>query len=136
MLSRNEHCVSYTTTEELQTELTWTVTSASKISPPDLVSDSLLTVDIAYDNFGRFVETLSGKDTLRNTMGIVYQSVSEKTSGAAATALENRPSASDDSTSGRKRTRRNFKSFGVDIEPYYKKLKISSVELMPLGCTD
>ena len=67
-------------------------------------------------------------------MGIVYQSVSEDTSRAAATALENRPSTSGDSTSGRKR--RTFESFGMDIEPYHKKPKISSAELMPLGCTD
>ena len=46
-----------------------------------------------------------------------------------------RPSASGDLMSRRKR-RRTFESFGVDIKPYYKKPKISSVELMPLGCTD
>ena len=68
-------------------------------------------------------------------MGIVYQSVSEETSRAAATALENDPSASGDSTSGRKRGR-TFENFGVDIEPYHKRPKISSVELIPLGCTD
>ena len=81
------------------------------------------------------MEALSGKNTLHDTVGIVYQSLSEETSRAAATALENRPSASGDSTSGRKR-RRTFKSFGVDIEPYHKKSKISSIELVPLGFTD
>ena len=135
MLNRYGHCVSYTTTEELETELTFTVTSASKISPPGLVPDSSLTVGIAYDNFDRFVKTLSGKNTLHNTVSIVYQFVSEETSRAAATTLENRPSASGDSTSRRKR-RRTFKSFGVDIKPRHKKPKISSIELMPLGCTD
>ena len=68
-------------------------------------------------------------------MGIVYQSASEETSRAAANALQNRPSASGDSTSQRKR-RRTFESFGVDIEPYHKKPKISSVDLMLLGYTD
>ena len=79
------------------------VTSASKISPPDLVMDFSLNVGITYDNFDWFVETLSGKNILQDTVGIVHQSVSEETSGAAATALENCLSASDDSTSGRKR---------------------------------
>ena len=68
-------------------------------------------------------------------MGIVYQSASEETSRAAANALQNRPSASGDSTSQRKR-KRTFESFGVDIEPYHKKPKISSVDLMLLGYTD
>ena len=72
--------VSCTTTEELKTELTFTITSASKISPPDLVPDSSLMVGITYGNFDRFVETLSGKNTLHNTVGIVYQSVTEETS--------------------------------------------------------
>ena len=53
MLNRYGHCVSYTTTEELETELTFTITSTSKILPPDLVPDSSLTVGIAYDNFDR-----------------------------------------------------------------------------------
>ena len=135
MLKRYGHCVSDTTTEELETELMLTVTSDSKISLPDLVRDSSLTAEIAIDNFDRFVETHSAQNTLQNTVGIMYQFVSEETSRAAVTALENYPSASGDSTSERKK-RRNFESFGVDIEPYHKKPKISSVELMPLGCTD
>ena len=135
MLNRYGQCVSYTTTEELETELMFTVISASKISPPDLVPDSSLTVGIAYDNFHRYVETLSGKNTLHDTVGVVYEFVSEETSRAAATALENRPSASGDSKIGRER-RGTFESFGVNIELYHEKPKISSVELMPLGCTD
>ena len=135
MLNRYGHYVSYTTIEELETELTFTVTPASKISPPDMVPDSSSTVDIIYDNFDRFVETFSSKNTLHNTVGIVYQFVSEEISRAAATAIENRPSAIGDSTSRRNR-RRTFKRFGVDIEPDHKKPKLSSIELMPLGRTD
>ena len=80
------------------------------------------------------METASGKDTLYDTVGIVYQSVSEEISRAAAIAQENRPSASGDSSSSRKKTRRIIESVVADIEPYYKKSKISSLELMPLGC--
>ena len=43
------------------------------------------------------------------TVHIVYQSVSEETFGAAATALENCPSASGDSTSRRKRRKKLLK---------------------------
>ena len=80
------------------------------------------------------METVSGKDTLYDTVGIVYQSVSEEISRAAAIAQENRPSASGDSSSSRKKTRRIIESVGADIELYYNKSKISSLELMPLGC--
>ena len=78
------------------------------------------------------METVSGKDTLYDTVGIVYQSVSEEISRAAAIAQENRPSASGDSSSSRKKTRRIIESVGADIEPYYNK----SIELMPLGCLE
>ena len=105
MLNRYGYGVSCTTTEELQTELTFTITFVSKVSPPDLVPYSSLTVGIAYDNFNQFVETLSGKNTLLEIVDIKYQSVPEETSGAAATTLEDRPSASGDSRSGRKRRR-------------------------------
>ena len=74
VLNRYAHCVSYTTREKSETELTFAVISVSKISPPDLVPESSLTVGIAYDNFDQLVETLPGKNTLHNTVGIVYQS--------------------------------------------------------------
>ena len=99
----------------------FTITSASKISLPDLVPKSSLTVGIAYDNFNQFVKTLSNKDTLHNQVSVVYQSVSKETYGAEVTALENCPSAIGDSTSRRKRRRRAFESFGMDFEPYHKK---------------
>ena len=69
MLNRYGHCVSYTIPKEPEIELTFTVTSASKISPPDLVADSSLTAGIVYDIFDRFVESLSGKSTLHDTSG-------------------------------------------------------------------
>ena len=70
MLNTYGHWVSYTITEELGTELTFTATSTAKISPLDLVPDSSLTVGFAYHTFDRFGETLSGKKTLHNTVGI------------------------------------------------------------------
>ena len=109
MLNRYGHYVSYTATEELETEQTNTFTSASKISPPDLVPGFSLVVGIAYDNFNQFLETLTGKETLHDTVHIVHQSVSEETFRAVAIALENRSSASGDSTSRRKGRKKSLK---------------------------
>jgi len=33
---------------------------------------------VAFDNFDRFVETSSGKDTLHDTVGIIYQNDPEE----------------------------------------------------------
>ena len=72
MLNRYGHYVSYTTTEDLEMYPTVTVTSASKFSLSDLVFPNYsLRFGIAYDNFQQFVETLSGKDILHGTEGIV-----------------------------------------------------------------
>ena len=37
-----------------------------------------LATGVAFDNFDRFVETLSGKDTLHDTVGIAYQLSTEE----------------------------------------------------------
>ena len=38
-----------------------------------MIMNSEAGVGLAFHNFGRFVETLSGKDTLHDTVGIAYQ---------------------------------------------------------------
>ncbi|GFV49042.1 hypothetical protein TNCV_5065261 [Trichonephila clavipes] len=35
-----------------------------------------ITLGVAFDNFDRYVDTLTGKDTLHDTVGIIYQIVS------------------------------------------------------------
>lgn len=30
-------------------------------------------IEVAFDNYDRFVETITGKDTLHDTVGIIYQ---------------------------------------------------------------
>ena len=120
MLNRYVHCVSYTKTEELETELMFYFHIRFKDFTSWPGTGLFINSWYSFDNFDQFAETLSVKNTLHDTVGIVYQSASEETSRAAANALQNRPSASGDSTSRRKR-RRTFQSFGVDIEPYHKK---------------
>ena len=134
MLNRYGHCVSYTTTEEIETELTFSVTTASKISPQDMQLNPSLCTGIAFDNFDRFVETLSGKDTLHDTVGITYQHISS----VEERQLDDAPVPSEDSPGSceamqpQNRRRRTFEPVGLDIEPYYKKPKIVSRDLLLL----
>lgn len=69
------HCVSYTVAEELETELTYSASESNLITPKDIVRDSSLSTGIAFDNYDRFVETLTGKNTLHDTVGIIYQNI-------------------------------------------------------------
>ena len=73
ILNRMGHCVSYSTVEELETELTFEANKNSKEIPFEMKTTNEFNTGIAWDNFNRFVETKTGKDTLHDTVGIAYQ---------------------------------------------------------------
>lgn len=57
MLNRYGHCVSYSTVEEIQIELTFKACQESKISPPEMKLRPEYCTGLAFDNYDRFVET-------------------------------------------------------------------------------
>ena len=67
------HCVSYSTVEELETELTFEANKNSKQTSLRMKTTSELNTGTACNNFDRFVETKSGKDILHDTLGTAYQ---------------------------------------------------------------
>ena len=73
VLNRLGHSISYSAVEEIETELTFEGTKENRLIPQQMTMDSEAGVGLAFDNFDRFVETLSGKDTLHDTVGIAYQ---------------------------------------------------------------
>ena len=75
ILNRCGYCISYNAVEELETEATYMSTSRSWLCPEVINKTENLSVGIAYDNFDRFVDTKTGKDTLHVTVGIIYQNI-------------------------------------------------------------
>lgn len=75
ILNRLGHCVSYTVTEGIETELAYTCSLENVILPFDLSPHSY--THVAFDNYDQYVETSSGKDTLHDTVGIAYQNCVE-----------------------------------------------------------
>ena len=73
VLNRLGHSISYSAVEEIETELTFEGTKENRLIPQQMTMDSEAGVGLAFDNFDRFVETLSGKDTLHDIVGIAYQ---------------------------------------------------------------
>ncbi|KAG5890994.1 hypothetical protein JTB14_017600 [Gonioctena quinquepunctata] len=59
--------------QELETELTYTSVQDSKVPPPGLSTRNNCSTHVAFDNFDRFVDTNSGKNTMNDTVGIVYR---------------------------------------------------------------
>ena len=111
-----------------------TFTSASKISPPDLVPDSSLAVGIAYDNFDQFLETLTGKETLHDSAYCVSIRI-RRNIWSCSYCTRELSFCKWWFNEQKKEKKKIVESFGVDIKPY-KKPKLSSIELMLLGCTD
>ena len=73
VLNRLGHSSSYSAVEEIETELTFEGTKENRLIPQQMIMDSEAGVGLAFDNFDCFVKTLSGKDTLHDTVGIAYQ---------------------------------------------------------------
>lgn len=73
ILNKYGHSVGYTVAEELETEMTYTAYENNKLIPPGIRPIKELSTHVAFDNYDRFVETFSGKDTLHDTVGIIYQ---------------------------------------------------------------
>ena len=67
------HCASYQTIKEIENEMTIEATKSVKATPFRIGSNASAASGVACDNFDRFVETRSGKDTLHETIGIAYQ---------------------------------------------------------------
>ena len=73
LLNRLGHCVSYSTIEELETELTFEATKEKRLTPNGMSLNPANNIGVAFDNFDIYVETVSGKDTLHYTVGIAYK---------------------------------------------------------------
>ena len=73
ILNRMGHCINYSTVEKIETELTFETNKNSKETPFGMKTTPGFNTGIAWDNFDRFVDTKSGKDTLHDTVGIAYQ---------------------------------------------------------------
>ncbi|KMQ92559.1 hypothetical protein RF55_7436 [Lasius niger] len=73
IINKYGHCCSYTVLEELETEATFSSSSRSDICPEDILRSSNLCTSVAFNNFDRFVDTTSGKGTLHDTVGIIFQ---------------------------------------------------------------
>lgn len=75
ILNRFGHCLNYNCLEEMETSIASAIQEREVACPEGTVQD--LPFGVAFDNFDEFTETLSGCDTLHDTMGILYQSVDE-----------------------------------------------------------
>lgn len=72
ILNKYGHCCSYTVLEEIETEATFASSNRNDICPEGILRSNKLYTGLVYNNFDRFVDTTSGKDTV----GMIFQNVS------------------------------------------------------------
>lgn len=118
ILNRLGYCVCYTITEELETELAYGCSAHEGILPYGLMKNNAqLRTHVAFDNFDRFIGTSTGKDTLHDTVGIVYQNDLGIDYTAPSNVLDENCNGINP-TEKVQRRRKYYSPFDNSIEPY------------------
>lgn len=140
---RYRHCCSYSVLEGIETELTFLSTSCETLVPEHIIPADNLSTGVVFDNFDLFVDTPTGKDTLHDTVSIIYQNIPAnvilitENASVQTTEVEETDPAENNNNSfslndsnkkqlnkSRKRNRHKFEEVSFELEHYAKKTKI------------
>ena len=130
MMCRLGHCTSYHTIKEIENEMTIEATKSVKETPFGMSLNASTATGVAWDNFDRFVETKNGKDTLRDTVGIVYQVLDNSRPNISKNSQEGQNS--NENTKLKKR-KRSYSPSELTITPYRKKPKFVGHGMLELN---
>lgn len=100
--------------------------------PEDIIQEKNLCTGLAFDNFDRFVDTDTGKDTLHDTVGIIFQNIVDYGPIEQGTVVEENIGNDNRECpiTGSKR-RRTFDVVMHELEPYLKTPSLIQI-LQPL----
>ena len=126
LLNRMGHSINYHAVTEIETEMTFEARNRCQYTPYGMELVETVGTRVAWDNYDRFVETSSGKDTLHDTVGINYQvldfSSKENPDHVETTAVTSKT---------KNRKRHEFESAGPNIQPYREKPKVNDAVFLP-----
>lgn len=116
--------------EELETEMTYTSVQENGVIPTGITAVNGCSTHVAFDNFVRFVDTTSGKDTMHDTVGIRYQfpcfEFQDIENSTNSTSLKE-----NQDKQGPHRKRRRFSVISREVPQYFQKPKIG-MHLFPV----
>lgn len=125
LVNKFGYTVSYTKEEELETELASLILSRGKECPDGVKVGA--TMGTAFDNYDELTNTLSGANTLHDTMGILYQIKSDGPSVAVQNKTQdNNPATASRSTSSKSRQKRRLELPQKILQPYRNKPKMDT----------
>lgn len=105
--------------------MTCTHFEENSVVPPGIHDIDGHHTHVAFDNFDRFVDTCGGKDTLHDTVGIIYQiddvrSIATAEDFVESSSLQSVESVEQESVP---KKRRKFDNIGDESRSYYSKPK-------------
>ena len=123
VLNRLGHCISYSKYEELETELATAIQSRQTSSPRGAKHGPVM--GNAFDNYDELVHTLSGFESLHDTMGIFYQNIDPH---ATEVDAEQPPVPCQTKTVQPTQRKRKLDVLPAEIVPYQKKPRMDQFE--------
>ena len=75
MLNHLGHCINYHKVEEIETDLATNIQLNELATPDGITPAPGRSIGLAWDNYDENIETLSGANTLHDTVGICYQNI-------------------------------------------------------------
>lgn len=133
VMSRMGFCPNYSLIAAIETELAYGNNQKKQLLPYGLVPNPHLNTNVAFDNYDRFVETCSGKDTLHDTVGIVIQNECPEANTIANDAGTSRGGEIDtvDDTGGRRR--KYYSNFDSSIDVYARRNQNVVIPVLGMG---
>ena len=107
----------------METEATISSVHRTQVCPPDIILNPSLCTGVAFDNLDRYVDTLNGKETLHDTVGIIYQNIDDNSHSELNQDNDNSEDLSPRAPSQKRK--RSLTDFTPDIIPYGKRLKMA-----------
>ena len=89
--------------------------------PSNIQCCNNLSTNVAFDNYDRYVDTLNGKGTLHDTVGIIYQFESSDSLESTVSTVSDSDGGREISTEEIPKKRRKFDGVPREVQPYYKK---------------
>ena len=141
-MDRLEHFASYHTIEQVETGATFESTKRNLVTPIGMTLNRRWGTGVAYDNFDRFVETITGKETLQDTVGITLQTITgeepmdqepgddENLLSEKETCFKREVTEAHLKNLYKKNSRQAYQSRSLDIIPYKEKLKLRTSDFI------
>ena len=120
------HSIGYHVAESIETEVASSILERNQLLPDIMQQQAGLSTAIAWDNYDELTETLSGKNTLHDTVGICYQNRPAQGPMEDQVLPVREENLPPPTTAAAKKRRRHLDSSERSIDPYKRKPSMST----------